>query len=337
MVRPRDIDYLQPEETVVLQAHRHPLSVVDGLIWMALAYLAFCGAALAVAYVWLHGAAIPVAWSFTGVATGVLLAGVVALHWRRATSLYTVTGDRVYMAYGRLRFILLQTTFDKVTDLHLHQSLWGRIWDFGTIRVQTAGTGLALAGVQDPVAFKKRIEACREAFLHGLLSEHAPVEAGAPTARPRGEAETLWTGRPSPASFLGGALGAAILFLAGTGLAIGGALAGSPAGWWAFGLIAMAGITVWTRWIQYRYTRFEVSDRGVALTRGWLSRRRVEATFAKVTDVAVEQDVLARLLGYGRITINTAGSNEAPVVFHGVARPDEAKAIIDRARRGAGG
>jgi hypothetical protein len=38
-------------------------------------------------------------------------------------------------------------------------------------------------------------------------------------------------------------------------------------------------------------------------------------------------------LGYGNITINTAGSNQAPVVFHGLGDPERIKEIIDEARR----
>jgi uncharacterized membrane protein YdbT with pleckstrin-like domain len=68
------------------------------------------------------------------------------------------------------------------------------------------------------------------------------------------------------------------------------------------------------------------------VTTGWLSRRRVETTFEKVTDVTTYQGLVARLLDYGNITINTAGSNVAPVVFLGVGDPDGVKATIDEAR-----
>jgi membrane protein YdbS with pleckstrin-like domain len=341
--RPHEVDYLQDDEVPVLQARRHPLSVVDNLLGMLTLYAIAVAASIIVFWFVLPAPWHEVGAGFLTVATLLLLLGIILVHWRRTTSLYTVTADRVYMAYGRLRFHLLQTTYDKVTDLHLHQSLFGRIWGFGTVRVQTAGTGLDLQGVRDPVAFKNGIEGQREAFLHRLLAEHVPTpRPGADEADASGEtllevrdAATVWTGRPALASFFGGILSPLLFLLFGAMFLIANTATEAPIGWLA-PLFALWGLLmVWSRFLQYRYSRFEVTGRGVVLSRGWLSRRRVEATFAKVTDVSVDQDVIARMFGYGRITINTAGSNQAAVTFNGVGDPDKVKAIIDQARREA--
>lgn len=331
---PRTVDYLQPDETPLLQQRRHPFSAVDEWLSLTLVWSVLTAVVWFVSYRVLPE-------RFLSLGQGVLLvlfvvaaSMAVMIHWRRATSLYTITDDRVYKAYGRIRFHLLQTTYDKVTDLHVHQSLFGRMWGYGTVRVQTAGAGLALVGVRDPIESKKRIESTRRAFLDSLVQRSPRQQAGDDGGGPGPEARSVWTGRPSLASFLGGATVAAIIFVASLGALVIGLVVEARAVWGALFLFVLSTWMIALRTIQYRYTGFEVTDQGTVLTRGWLSRRRVETTFNKVTDVRVDQDILGRLFGYGTITINTAGSNEAPVVFRGVRSPDEVKAIIDSARQG---
>lgn len=337
MAKPREVDYLQPEERPVLEARRHGLSAVDGLLGLSLLWMAVSAATVAFALRG-PGELAGAAWTVAGMVGVGYLIGMVAIHWRRATSLYVVTRERVYGARGRLRFHLTQTTYDKVTDLHLRQSLFGRWWGYGTVIVQTAGTGLRLAGVRDPVAFKARIEEQREAFIRELVGRARPVATGATIAsEPTPPQRSLWEGRPSPASIAVAFVFAVLFFVVGVVLFSIGLAVGRPM---VIGGGVMAGfalLSFWPRWLLYRYSRFEVTSRGVALQKGWLSRRRVEATYSKVTDVAVAQDILGRILGYGTITINTAGSNEAPVVFAGVPDPESVKATIDAARGGRSG
>ncbi len=329
MAHPRPVDYLQDDEPVTAQVRRHTLSAVDGYIGIVAAWVFIAGASAAVAWAGPPSWALS-AWTIAGMATVGAFWLALLLHWRRATSLYTVTPERVYMAYGRLRFHLLQTTHDKITDMHVHQSIFGRFWGYGTVRVQTAGTGLALAGVLNPLDFKRDIEEARRTFIGQLAGEMS--EDSRHEVAPRNAPETQWTGRPSGGSLLGGLLGAMVAFLVAGGLLVSAIVFGNST-WVGAAVAGSVGLIVaWSQWVVFRYTQYEVSDRGVVVTRGWLTRRRVEATFAKVTDVSVVQDVLGRILGYGRISINTAGGNEAPVVFMGVANPDAVKEIIDEAR-----
>lgn len=334
---PRDVDYLQEDEDVVLQARRHPFSVVDEWLGILVAGGIFLAAVWFVFY-----RVLGPDWRSYG--DGLLLLGglvvlslLVLVRWRQVTSLYTVTPERVYKAYGRFRFHLLQTTYDKVTDLHLQQSLFGRWKGYGTVRVQTAGTGLDLDGVRDPVAVKRAVEQRRASFLHTILSESrgtAPedVSAGADIGA---DAEVLWHGRPVLASLLTSLVVPVLLLLFASGGLVVSLSAGTGVAWTAVGAGAIGLAMGWMRWVQYRYTRFQVTDQGTILTRGLLTRRRVETTYAKVTDVSTEQDIWGRWFGYGKITINTAGSNEAAVVFNGIGRPDEVKALVDEARRRA--
>ncbi len=326
------MDYLQPDETELEQVRRHTLSAVDGFLGITLLWAAALVAAIILSGTDGLGQYAANIWTAFGLVTVAAIWLAVLLHWRRATSLYTVTGERVYFAYGRIRFHLLQTTYDKVTDLHIHQSLFGRIWGYGTVRVQTAGTGLSLAGVVDPVTFKQRIEDARSKFLRSLIQSSTASVRSVGKSPEAGPATVSWSGTPSPHSLLGGMLAAGLAVTIGLVL-LGVALFIAPEAFIGAGITITVGLAIaWGQWIAYRYTSYQVSDRGVVVQKGWLSRRRIEATFAKVTDVAVEQGIVPRLLGYGKITINTAGSNEAPVVFHGIAEPDAVKAVIDDVR-----
>jgi len=342
-------DFLQPDEEVLLEARRHPLSIVDDLVVALGTWLVLVGAtAYALLAFWPEG------WLLVGVPVAITAtAGVVlfslARWWRVRTSVYVVTGERVYKAYGRLRFFLGQTTYDKVTDLHMKQSLFGRRWGFGTVRLETAGAGLPLEGLRDPAAFKRRIEAARAGFVHALAAELAPrrlarlgQEGG--TGQAEGEdaaagtadlvdEEDIWSGSPSGPFFAGHSVGGILLATLGV-LLLAGTLLVGPGTLLPGALLTLLGAArILGAWVQYRYTRYHLRPGGVVVTSGWLTRRRSETTFEKVTDVATYQSVVGRLLDYGSITINTAGSNTAPVVFQGLADPESVKARIDEARR----
>lgn len=298
-------------------------------------------------------------WGFTEflIPAGMSLAtlylwGLLLAYWRVRTSRYVITAERVYRSHGRLRFQMTQTTYDKVTDLEVRQSLFGRWLGFGSIRVQTAGTGLQIEGVGDPYRMKQSLEKARTQFLERLLSEYRlkgqdmggraaeTAEATRGTTRAvrsqrRGDDTIMWRGRPVLVSMLGSLLPAiaftifAVVFIAGGAVSNLGALS-----YGGLVFLLFPALIVFNVWVQYKFTRYEVAKWGVVVTSGWLTRKRVETTYAKVTDVTTYQGIIGRLFDFGSITINTAGSNEAPVVFFGLEHPDKVKAFIDDVREG---
>lgn len=338
MPRPLPVDYLQPDEGIVRQEGRHGLSVVDELIWMTiLAALPITAVLIATVGFFprlIGPLAVPVC-----TVVGLLLVGFyISRYWRVTTSQYTITDQRVYTAWGRLRFQISQTTYDKLTDIHVRQGFFGRIYGFGTLRLETAGTGIVLHGVRDPFDVKLTVEDARASFIRSLVGNAAPApREQAPDATPRLQSqETIWTSRPAFASFIGNIVGLAVVVVA---LAVGGLgavlTAGLSGGWSLLipvVLVLFLAGSAFSTFVRFRYTFFEVGTRGVVVTRGLLTRQRVETTYTKVTDVTVYQGVLGRILDYGNITVNTAGSNNAPVVFQGVPDPEAVKRLIDEQR-----
>lgn len=339
MPRPLPVDYLQPGESILRQEGRHGLSVVDELIGATLLAALPITAVLVVTLgyfpQWVLPLAVPVC-----IVVGLFLIGFfIGRFWRVTTSQYTITDERVYTAWGRLRFQISQTTYDKLTDIHVRQGIFGRIYGFGTLRLETAGTGIVLHGVRAPFDVKQTVEDARAAFIRSLVGDVAPkptFQAADAAPRPLQAQDTVWSSRPAFASFIGNIVGLAVVavFLAVGGF--GALLAAGPTNGLSFILPAVIllvlGLSAFGTFVRYRYTFFEIGTRGVVVTRGLLTRQRVETTYTKVTDVTVYQGLLGRILDYGNITVNTAGSNNAPVVFQGVPRPEQVKQLIDAQR-----
>jgi uncharacterized membrane protein YdbT with pleckstrin-like domain len=127
----------------------------------------------------------------------------------------------------------------------------------------------------------------------------------------------------APALLVGGALaligaGSLLLALLGSGserdpslpMSVAGAvlvLAGSA--WIAFGLV---------RWSA---TEITVTTRRVLIKTGVLTRHTTEVLLSKVESVRVEESLLARLFGFGRVTIH--GTGGTPETFDRIAGPQE--------------
>jgi len=63
---------------------------------------------------------------------------------------------------------------------------------------------------------------------------------------------------------------------------------------------------------RYFSSEFAVTNKRVAIKVGFVRRRTLEMVLQKVESVAVEQGVLARMLGYGTLTVHgTGGTPEA--------------------------
>lgn len=336
--------FLQPGEAALRLEGRHPMSALDS--WLGLGVGALLAGAAAVVLGRLVPEARPFVPGLVVVALALALAGGVAVAVRVRTSVNVVTAERVYHAHGRWRFLLVQTTYDRVTDLHVRQSLFGRWFGYGTVHVVTAGGGVSLVGVRDPLGAKQEVEVAREAMVRRLVGAHkahAGAAAGArkaasalaPQAGPGAGRTPLWQGGPTVASVVTQLLPMAAFLVVILAVTLPASRATGPIALAMPGiLLAVVAFGALHGAVRLRTERYEVHAWGVAVSRGWLSRSRVEARYEKVTDVVVTQNVLGRMFGFGVIRVNTAGSNEAPIGFVGVADPDRVKALIDAARRG---
>lgn len=144
----------------------------------------------------------------------------------------------------------------------------------------------------------------------------------------------LYAARPHPvvlARTLLGALGA-------VGLASFAFVAWASAPVW-FGavlaaVIVLAALFVAGRVLRYRAGLLMVTSRRIAHREGFVRRVGREIPITKVEDVTYAQSLLARVLGYGEVTVESAGA-QAARPFVAVRRPEEVQHAIHRAAQAA--
>lgn len=107
-------------------------------------------------------------WWLYGSETGVLhyggmfllFIGVVSLVQRllvKIGSAYAVTNKRVVLKTGVISCKAVDLVLAKCEGLHIKQSVWGRIFGFGTITVTTGGVTSSYPFIADPLAFRREI------------------------------------------------------------------------------------------------------------------------------------------------------------------------------------
>lgn len=72
-------------------------------------------------------------------------------------SVYVVTNKRVILKTGVINRNILDLVLTKCEGLQIKQSVWGRIFGFGTITVTTGGVTISYPFVSNPQRFRKEI------------------------------------------------------------------------------------------------------------------------------------------------------------------------------------
>ena len=85
------------------------------------------------------------------------------LRWR--CSEFAVTDKRVLIKTGIVSRHTLETILTKIENIGVEQTLWGRLFNFGTLYVTgTGSTREIFPGIHAPLEFRKAIEAAAVAF-----------------------------------------------------------------------------------------------------------------------------------------------------------------------------
>ncbi|MFC7156711.1 PH domain-containing protein [Halomarina halobia] len=139
--------------------------------------------------------------------------------------------------------------------------------------------------------------------------------------------QVVWSGHPSlyPAAL--SLVAGAVLFLLGP---VSFALLPEP--WSLIGIgLLLAGIAVaLVTYFRHRSTRYVITSNEVYEKRGLLSRQVTSLRMDRVQNTTYEQSFLQRLLSYGDVHIDTAGSGGTEIVFHNVTDPQEVSQLISR-------
>ena len=158
---------LLPEEVVLLAAHQHPLTLAAALLPPTV--LAIGGLA---AYLVVAPPLPPLAVALVAVAL-LIWALWLVLEWR--ASWYVLTTDRIVQAQRRTIFFELRsvTQLRAVKDVVLRiHSASGRLFDLGTLTIETGAEPLTLPAVPHPERFQRMIfEALDHAVQRDKLAE----------------------------------------------------------------------------------------------------------------------------------------------------------------------
>jgi membrane protein YdbS with pleckstrin-like domain len=101
---------------------------------------------------------------------------------------------------------------------------------------------------------------------------------------------------------------------------------GSAGGSTIFGYVALfflaaAVVTFFLRRVRASADEFVVTNRRVMRKVGLFAREAEQAPIEKIQDVTLDQGVIARLLGYGTVVLETA-SERGRIVFPDISRPE---------------
>ncbi|MBE9561446.1 MAG: PH domain-containing protein [Proteobacteria bacterium] len=86
-------------------------------------------------------------------------------------------------------------------------------------------------------------------------------------------------------------------------------------------------------WLQVVNTRLTVSNERVGFRRGILSKNIREVFLSDIRSVEIDQTIIQRIMGTGRVEISSAASSDAEIIIDGIPDAYEVKKIIDEHRR----
>lgn len=168
-------EHLQPGEEILYRAHTSRISLVPLALLLALAL----AAAL---FAWNWAENIP------GTIVALVAAALVgiALAWKNfvlRSNEYVLTNHRVIQQMGILNKRSVDSRLDKINNVEHRQSVWGRIFGYGEVAIDTASeTGTSVfKNVSRPLDFKRAIVATSEQYR---AAGRFPVPAFAAAAPP---------------------------------------------------------------------------------------------------------------------------------------------------------
>ncbi len=95
--------------------------------------------------------------------------------------------------------------------------------------------------------------------------------------------------------------------------------------------IILVGVYIWVReMVRLNTTEFLVTNRRVMLKTGWLSVHVDEITLGSIEGGEVDESILGRLFGYGRLTMR--GRGDTHLLFPTMAAPNAFRSAAEGAR-----
>ncbi len=141
--------------------------------------------------------------------------------------------------------------------------------------------------------------------------------------------QVVWASRPHPIDLgplMPVAVGVSILALGVTawGLADGLSVMAATGGVVVVGTVTFVSI----RYLYWTNTKYVITSQKLYKKRGVVSRDVTQFRLDRIQNTSLRQSILGRLLGYGELTVYTAGSGDPELTFERVPRPERAASVL---------
>jgi uncharacterized membrane protein YdbT with pleckstrin-like domain len=143
--------------------------------------------------------------------------------------------------------------------------------------------------------------------------------------------DVVYEGHPTWRSLLAFYLGGLVLAAAvGVGVAVGASVAlGVLCG------VVVAVVVLLVGFLRRIGTTYMVSNQRLYIRHGILSKHVQQTRIDRVQNVSTDQSLLQRILRFGTVDFDTAGTDDSDFRFVGIASPDRVVAAVDTAQREA--
>lgn len=93
---------------------------------------------------------------------------------RYFTTEMAITNKRVIAKFGFISRRTVEINLQRIESIQVHQSILGRVFDYGSIIVSGAGNPQApIPGISDPLGFRKEFSESQETFAIGTAAAAA--------------------------------------------------------------------------------------------------------------------------------------------------------------------
>jgi len=107
--------------------------------------------------------------------------------------------------------------------------------------------------------------------------------------------------------------------------------------WFSIVASALGVLNIALSFLRAWASTYVVTDRGVRAEYRFIVVEISEVPHEKITDIVVQQSLFGRLLGFGTVRVDSAGTSFQGAVLRGVRNPEELKRIISEQRSAAEG
>lgn len=135
----------------------------------------------------------------------------------------------------------------------------------------------------------------------------------------------VWIGGPSTYLITGRLTAAAVLAVVGAALA---ATVPTDVRWIPLLLVPLGVLIAAYAWLRHRSTRYVITTDEVYKKTGLLSRAVINLRMDRIQNTSFSQSLTERVLHFGDVHIDTAGSGTTELVLESVPHPDRVNGII---------